>query len=81
LIPVNATGTPAWLDGVRQPNRRIGTMDAMKERTAAPAHGSAQQSDKPAGAEQRWLQDAIEDDEVREALRVRHQHKPTQEAG
>lgn len=56
-------------------------MNAMKERTAAPAHGSAQQSDKPAGAEQRWLQDAIEDDEVREALRVRHQHKPTQEAG
>jgi hypothetical protein len=59
-------------------------MDGMKardEQLATPAHGAAK-LDKRAGEEERRLQDAIEDDEMREALGVPHRHKPvTQGAG
>jgi hypothetical protein len=40
---------------------------------------AAAKPDKPAGEEERRFQDAIEDDEVREALGVPHRHKPVME--
>ena len=43
----------------------------MKERSeqlGTAAHGGAVKPERPAGEEQRRFQDAIEDDEVREAL-------------
>ena len=48
------------------------------------AHGEAAKpakpaNDQPASEEERRLQDAIEDDEVREALGVPHQHKPVKQ--
>ncbi len=51
----------------------------MKERDehpGTPAHGGAAKPAKPTSKEERQFQDVIEDDEVREALRVPHQHKP-----
>jgi hypothetical protein len=53
----------------------------MKERDERHTIQAAKPA-KPASEEERRLLDAIEDDEVREALGVPHQHKPvTQGAG
>lgn len=57
----------------------------MKRREQYPgtaAHGGAAKPGKPDGGEERRFQDAIEDDEVREALGVPHQRRViTQGAG
>jgi hypothetical protein len=70
---------------VVQPNSQTGRMDGMKDRDehlGTPAHGGAAKPGKPAGEGERRFQDAIEDDEVREALGVPHQRKViTQGAG
>ena len=57
-------------------------MKQRDEQPRTPAHEGAAKPRKAAGEEERRFQDAIEDDEVREALGVPHQHKPvTQAAG
>ena len=57
-------------------------MKEQDERPGTPAHNVAAQHGKPASEEERRFRDAIEDDEVREALGVPHRHKPvTQGAG
>jgi hypothetical protein len=56
-------------------------MKERDERHTEPAHGSAAKPDKPASEQKRRFQDAIEDDDVREALGVSHQHKPVTQSG
>ncbi len=51
-------------------------MKERDEQLATPAHGGAAKPDKRTAKEERRFQDAIEDDEVREALGIPHQHKP-----
>ena len=54
-------------------------MKERDEQLATPAHGGAAKPDKRTDKEERRFQDAIEDDEVREALGIPHQHKPVAE--
>ena len=56
-------------------------MKEQEQRQQAAAQGGAVKPGKPASEAARWLEDAIEDDEVREALRVPHQHKPATQGG
>jgi len=56
-------------------------MKEREQRERATAQVGAVKPGKPASEAARWLEDAIEDDEVREALRVPHQHKPATQGG
>jgi hypothetical protein len=57
-------------------------MQQRDEHHLVAAQSGAAKPDKAASAEERWLRDAIEDDEVREILGIPHRHKTfTQGAG